>query len=185
MPIFWKAVLYLEKCGLKVVSWTADGASPNRNFFRMHKALECKAGKDVVYRAKNIHAKENRFISFFCDVPHLIKTTSNCISISGSGGATRFMWNNVFFILWSHISHLYHDDLESGLKLVNKLTSDHINLTHSVMRVRLAAPVLSETGGNMLNHFGLPEAAGTAEFCLMVDKFFDCLNVRNTKEYEL
>ena len=71
----------------------------------------------------------------------------------------------VFFILWSHISHLYHDDLESGLKIVNKLTSDHINLTpYSVMRVRLAAQVLSETVGNVLNHFGPPEAAGTAEF---------------------
>ena len=186
MPIFWKAVLYLEKFDLKVVSCTADGASPNRKFFRMHKALECKAGKDVVYRAKNIHAKENRFMYFFCDVPHLIKTARNCISNSGSGRATRFMWNNGFFILWSHISHLYHDDLESGLKIVNKLTSDHINLTpYSVMRVRLAAQVLSETVGNVLNHFGPPEAAGTAEFCLMMDKFFDCLNVRNTKEHEL
>ena len=56
----------------------------------MHKALECKAGKDLVYRAKNIHAKENRFISFFCDVPHLIKTGRNCISNSGSGRAQFF-----------------------------------------------------------------------------------------------
>ena len=56
---------------LKVVSCTADdGASPNRQYFRIHKALECNAGKDVVY----INAKENRFISFFCEVPHLIKT---------------------------------------------------------------------------------------------------------------
>ena len=53
------------------------------------------------------------------------------------------------------------------------------------MRVRLAAQVLSETVGNVLNHFGPPEAAGTAEFCLMMDTFFDCLNVRNTKEHEL
>ena len=65
--------------------------------FKIHKALECNDGKDVVYRAKNIHAKENRFIYFFCDVPHLIKTARNCISNSGSGRATRFMWNNVFF----------------------------------------------------------------------------------------
>ena len=119
MPIFWKAVLYLEKCDLKVVSFTADGASPNRNHFRIHKSLECNDGKDVVYRAKNIHAKENRFIYFICDVPHIIETERNCISNSGSGRATRFMWNNVFFILWSNISHLYHDDLESGLRLVN------------------------------------------------------------------
>ena len=33
MPIFWRAVLYLEKMNLKVIGATADGASPNRNFF--------------------------------------------------------------------------------------------------------------------------------------------------------
>ena len=91
-----------------------------------------------------------------------------------------------FFILWSRISHLYHDDLDICLKLVNKLTSDHINLTpYSVMSVRLAAQVLSETLGNVLNQFVPLEAAGTAEFCLMRDTFFDRLNVRNTTEHEL
>ena len=65
------------------------------------------------------------------------------------------MWSNGFFLLWSHIAHLYYEDLESGLKLVNKLTSDHINLTsYSVMRVNLAGQVLSETVGNVLNSFG-------------------------------
>ena len=53
------------------------------------------------------------------------------------------------------------------------------------MRFRLAAQVLSETVSNVLNQFGPPEAAGTAEFCLMMDKLFDCLNVGNTKEHEL
>ena len=97
MPIFWKAVLYLEKCRLKVVSCTADGASLNRIFFRIHKASESNAEKDVVYRAKNIHAKEIRFIYFFYNIPNLIKTARICISNSGSGRATRFIWNNVFF----------------------------------------------------------------------------------------
>ena len=32
------------------------------------------------------------------------------------------------------------------------------------MRVLLAAQVLNETVGNVLNQFGQPEAAGTAEF---------------------
>ena len=74
--------------------------------------------------------------------------------------------------------------MESGLKLVHKLTSDHINLTsYSVMRANLGAQVLSETVGNVLNNFGPEEAAGTGKFCLMMDKFFDCLNVRNTKEH--
>ena len=39
--------------------------------------------------------------------------------------------------------------------MLNKLTSDHINLTpFSVTRVRLAAQVLSETVGTVLNSFG-------------------------------
>ena len=74
--------------------------------------------------------------------------------------------------------------MESDLKLVKKLTSDHINLTSFfVMRVNLAAQVLSETVGNVLNIFGPEEDEGTGQFCLMMDKFFDCLNVRNTKEH--
>ena len=90
------------------------------------------------------------------------------------------MWNSGFILLWSHISRLYYEDLECGLKLVNKLTSDHINLTsYSVMRPQ----VLSETVGNVFNSFGPEETTGTAKFCIMVDKFFDCLNVRNTTEH--
>ena len=80
------------------------------------------------------------------------------------------MRNNGLYVLWSHISHLYYDDLDCGLKLVNKFTSDHINLTpYSVMQ---AAQILSDTVGNVLNEFGPPEATGTAQFCLMMDKFY-------------
>ena len=184
MPIFWKAVCYLENINCKVVSATAGGASPNLKHFRMHKCLDGNSGKDVASRAKNIHSKENRYIYFFSDVPHLIKPARNCLFNSGSNRATRFMWNNGLHILWSHISQLYHADLESGLKLVNKLTSDHNLSPYSVMRVRFAAQVLSETAGNALNEFGPSEAAGTANFCVMMDKCFDCLNIRNTVEHE-
>ena len=96
------------------------------------------------------------------------------------------MWNNGLFFLWSHIVHLYYEDLESGLKLVNKFTSDHVNLiSYSVMRVNLAVQVLSETVGNVLNSFGLEEAEGTGQLFIMMDTFFYCLNVRNTKEHIL
>ena len=71
MPIFWTAVRYLEKINLKVIS--ADGASPNQKFFRIHKFMDGDAGKNVVYRAQNIYANDKRFIYFFSDVPHLIK----------------------------------------------------------------------------------------------------------------
>ena len=51
------------------------------------------------------------------------------------------------------------------------------------MRVNLAAQVLSETVGNILNTFGPQEAERTGQFCIMMDKFFDCLNVWNAKEH--
>ena len=65
MLIFWKAVYYLEKINLKVIAATANGASPNRKYFKMHKFLDANAGTDIVYRTKNIHTQENRFFFFF------------------------------------------------------------------------------------------------------------------------
>ena len=48
------------------------------------------------------------------------------------------------------------------------------------MQVCLAAQVLSDTVGNVLNEFG----PRTAQFCLVMDRFFDCLNVSNRKEWQ-
>ena len=51
------------------------------------------------------------------------------------------------------------------------------------MNVRLAAQVLSSSVSIALKSFGPQEAAGTALYCEMFDKFFDCLNVRNCTEH--
>ncbi len=40
-PIVWEAIERLERKGFKVIAITADGASPNRKFFRMHCSLTC------------------------------------------------------------------------------------------------------------------------------------------------
>ena len=50
------------------------------------------------------------------------------------------------------------------------------------MKLNLAVQVFRETVGNVLNSFDPEETAGTAKFCIMLDKFFDCLNVRDTTE---
>eukprot|EP00112_Aurelia_sp_Birch-Aquarium-sp1_P018468 Seg4408.1 transcript_id=Seg4408.1/GoldUCD/mRNA.D3Y31 product="Transposable element P transposase" protein_id=Seg4408.1/GoldUCD/D3Y31 len=79
----------------------------------------------------------------------------------------------------------YHPmDLECGLHLLPRLTYNHIRLnSYSVMNVKLAAQVLSSTVSCTLQKFGPTDAQATAKFCEMMDKFFDCLNVRNTKEH--
>ena len=99
MPIFWQAIKYLERINLKVIAATADGASQNRKFFKMHKYLCGDSEADVIYRTKNIHTKEMHFIYFFADAPHLVKTVRNCLYHSGSGRGARYMSNNGFSFL--------------------------------------------------------------------------------------
>lgn len=185
MLLFWEAVCILEtSCNLWVIATTSDGASPNRRFYRLHESLDGDADKDICYHTLNLFAP-HRFIYFFSDAPHLVKITSNCLLHSGSGTCTRYMWNDGLFILWQHITQVFYQDIDNGLKLLPKLTYDHSNLnSYSIMRVNLAAQVLSAAVAAVLKSFGPPEAAATAEFCEMVDGFFDCLNVRSTTEHE-
>ncbi|PFX29941.1 hypothetical protein AWC38_SpisGene5248 [Stylophora pistillata] len=79
---------------------------------------------------------------------------------------------------------MVYEDFNDALKLLPKLTYEHINLNaYSVMRVNLAAQVLSSTMAAVLKAFVPPEAAGTAKLCEMVDGFFDCLDVRSRIEH--
>ena len=52
------------------------------------------------------------------------------------------------------------------------------------MNVKLAAQVLSSTVSKILTSYGPLEAAGTAKFCLLIDGFFDIMNIRNIQSHE-
>ena len=190
-PLFWKAVSICElKCHLKVVGVTSGGASANRKMYKMHSRLTKDEDQnnevDVIYRTVNIFANEKRFIYFFADPPHLLKTARNCLASSGQGSSGRLMWNDEQFIVWSHITKLVKEDLDCGLHLLPKLTNEHIKLTpFSRMNVKLAVQVLSSSVAEVLKSFGPSEAKGTAQFCHMFDSFFDCMNIRNTVEHNL
>ena len=83
MPTFWEAVTILElSCELKVIAAVSDGASPNGKFYRMHSSIDWKNDECITHRAINLFAPQ-RYICFFADAPHLIKTTRNCIFHSG------------------------------------------------------------------------------------------------------
>ena len=84
-PIAWEGIRIIESTGLKVIAVTADGASPNRKFFRMH-------GDGTVYKTSIVHASDERDVYFYSDLPHLIKTTRNCFSHSDSASTNRAMW---------------------------------------------------------------------------------------------
>ena len=91
MSIFWKVVGVLEL--LPVCATFNDGASPDRKFFDLHFQLVRDLNCDMVHKVPNLFAVQ-RFIYFFADSCHLIKTASNCLYNSGSGPCSRLLWNN-------------------------------------------------------------------------------------------
>ena len=185
-PLFWKAVRICEtQCVIKVVAATCDGTSASRKFFRIHFGPthddELNADTVVVYRTIISFSEDKRYIYFISDPPHLLKTARNCLNNSGSGKGFRFMWNGGLFLIWNHISDIFLEGQESALELLPKITYEHVYLTpYSVMNVRLAAQVVSATVSKVLSNYGPADAAGTAEFCLMFDTFFDIMNVSST-----
>ena len=99
-PIIWEGVRQLEGGGLKVIFITADGASPNRKFFRMHQN-PCGGGTPT-YKNLNPFAQDNRPIFFISDPPHLIKTTRNCWSHSAMNGTRLMTVSRVIIICHVH-----------------------------------------------------------------------------------
>ena len=60
----WEAIARLERCALKVLAVTADGASPNRRFLKIH---EAKGSKGVTYKVKNPYATDGKNVFFLSD----------------------------------------------------------------------------------------------------------------------
>ena len=146
MPIFWKVVSTLElSLDLWVVALVNDGASPYRKLFNLHVKLALDRKRDVVYKTINLFAP-SRFIYFFADIPHLMKTARNCLYNSGSGSRSRLMWNDGQYLLFKHIADLYYRDQAVALHVLPKLTLENIVLTSfSKMKVKLATQVLSRS----------------------------------------
>ena len=57
----WEAVSRLERCGLKVLALTADGASPNRRLFRIHDPTLAT----TPHKVPNPYATDGRDLLFF------------------------------------------------------------------------------------------------------------------------
>ena len=176
-PIIWEAITIVQlTVGLKVLFICCDGASPNRKFFTLHSAIR---DKDT-YFVKNPVTEEN--IYFISDVPHLLKTVRNCFSNSFAHKRSRQLWNEET-ISWQDVRQLFEDYCTGPYRLCSKLTPDHVYLTSfSVMKVNLAAQIMSSTVANALEEKSGPHVWATVKFIRMVNKWFDILNSRNLLE---
>ena len=76
VPMFYEAIMRLERCGFKVTCITMDGNSVNRKFIKL---VSTNPGP-IKYKFKNPLSHDNREIYFFSDPPHLLKTARNCLA---------------------------------------------------------------------------------------------------------
>ena len=98
MTTFWKAISNLEiTCKLPAITAVSDGASPNRKFYSLRAPLDQLNTKNVTYRTINLF-EPKRYIWFFADAPHLLKTARNFVYHLGNANGTRYMWKEGNFI---------------------------------------------------------------------------------------
>lgn len=142
-----QAIHVLAAINLDVVAIVSDGAASNRKFYKL---------MTEDHWTKNPFNDDNK-VYFFSDVPHLLKTTRNCLENSHWNKNVRKLELDGQFISWKHLVDLYEEDLglegrtsefslnvkAPGLRKLHKLTEDHITLTpRSRMTVKLAAQVI-------------------------------------------
>ena len=83
MSTLWEAVAMLElTCKLQVIATVSHGASPSRKLYWVHEQMSNTDDSNVVYCTVNLYSP-GRYIWFFADPPHFMKTTRNCIAHSG------------------------------------------------------------------------------------------------------
>ena len=180
LNIFWKCIEELEQRDFKVLTSTCDGASPHRKFYRFHCPPGAPKGT-LIFKTNNVYARETRPIYFICDPVHLLKTTRNNWENSFWRNKTRKLRNNNMWITWLQLIDAFENDINesnaSGLRLLHKLTADHLFLNPYLrMRVYLAAQVFSNRVANAITIQGKRGTEETAKFVRNMNDFFDCLN---------
>lgn len=169
-------ITQLHEIGIKIWSVTCDGAPANVQCFR-------KLGCDF-----NIISNDNVNCKFWVanvvevyamfDSCHMLKLARNTLAdkkvISSKEGDIR----------WEHIVALNDIQKNIGFKFANKLTSQHIYFKNSIMKVALAAQVISSRVADALEFLkqkGEPSFVNsqpTVNFIRYIDSLFDVLNSR-------
>ncbi|KAK3720685.1 hypothetical protein QZH41_003450 [Actinostola sp. cb2023] len=101
-------------------------------------------GLDFMRNSLSKDGKEEAKIWGITDLEHAKEKPryckASCTSTKICCDRERYMWNDGNYILWQHIVQLFYQDSESGLKLLPRITYDHIKLnSYYTMRVNLAA----------------------------------------------
>ncbi|KAK3924777.1 Transposable element P transposase [Frankliniella fusca] len=174
----WEVVSHCEGAGIKILAMVCDGGANNRSFFKLHTPIH-RTESGIVYDTPNMYAGEERPMFFISDVAHLLKCIRNCLynSREGAGDQYRRMERNGQPLLWKVIVKLYYEFKGDTLREGFKLNAQNVfPNSYSVMRVKYAAQVLSQTVANLLKELKWENTEELIEFIEKMNKFFDVMN---------
>lgn len=148
----------------------------------MAKVLGCKLDGDDIDPSFTVG---NNKIVIFPDPSHMLKLIRNTL---GEKGPITDPEGRV--VSWKYVQLLVELQDNEGLHLGNKLNKSHIHFYKQIMKVKLAAQVMSESVANAiefcnieLNIDEFKNSAGTVDFIRKINNLFDIMNSRNLKAY--
>jgi hypothetical protein len=173
------ALVKAADAGLRVWTITADGTSVNISTFRQ---LGCIFG--TTYEStttKFKHPSQDYYVYVILDPCHMLKLARNAL-----GSLLSFNDQNGGKIKWEFFHNLHVLQQHEGLKLSNRLTTQHLEFRKHKMNVRLAAQTLSSSVADAIEFLDIsmkmPEfqdSQPTVLFIRTIDRLFDMLNSRN------
>ena len=167
------------EAGLKVWSVTADGTSVNLSSFRQ---LGCQFGTTYDTTVPKFqHPTTGEDVFVIADPCHMLKLARNALAHLGT-----IIDNEGEKIQWEYFQQLYILQEQKGLKMGNKLTSNHVKFEKHKMNVRLAAQTLSSSVADAMEFLDIgmknpkfQNSNGTVKFTRTIDRLFDMLNSRS------
>ncbi|CAG9783931.1 unnamed protein product [Diatraea saccharalis] len=182
------------KTGLIVVATICDQSAVNvgaiTELIEETKATYIRQGKEWQKDVLYLYGK--KIIPLY-DTPHLIKGIRNNLLNKDLYYTVN---NQTKTIKWEYFVQIYHADKAQGeLRLLNKLTEEHINKAKiNKMRVKSATQLFSHSVAVVTSHLAArgevpTECQQLIDFTLLIDNIFDSLNgssytVSNGKIYK-
>ena len=165
--------------GLKVWSITADGTSVNLSTFEQ---LGCRFGTTFdSFETKFQHLTTGDGVFIIADPCHMLKLARNALALLGI-----IIDKEGEEIQWNYFKQLHILQEEQGLKMANKISSNHIKFEKHKMNVRLAAQTLSSSVADAIEFLDISmknsnfkNGNGTVKIVRIIDRLFDMLNSRN------
>lgn len=166
----------LAEVNVTVVSVTCGGPSSN---IRAAEKLGCDL-RNFYHMKPFFSHPQHGPVHFILDPCHMLKLVRNHFKQK-----TDIVNEEEKIILWNYVKKLLLLQNSCGLKFANKLTHNHVYFRNQIMKVKLAAQILSSSVADSLQYCvenkisGFENAEATIEFIRIFDQLFDILHSRS------